>query len=343
VDGPRPVTLPALTGWKYSAENPESAPDFDDSGWVAANHPTTTNPTKPATLPVLYADDYGYHYGDVWSRGQFAATGADGTAATGISLTAGTGRAGAWQVWLNGTPLGTVRTGNASGTQNSSQTFTFPPGLLRPGSDNVLSVLVRNMGHNEDGGSNDAQKAPRGLLAATLLGSDVQLGWKIQGTKGGEQLADPTRGPLNNGGLYGERSGWSLPGFPDRAWPTVALPHPETAPGISWYRTTVRLNLPAGQDVPVGLTFTDDPARHYRVLIFVNGWNLGQYVNDLGPQHTFVLPQGILHAHGVNTIALAVWSDDATTGSLGQVSLTTLGNATTSTRVRDVVSPSWAG
>ncbi|MEN3360391.1 MAG: hypothetical protein V7637_4373 [Mycobacteriales bacterium] len=337
VDGPRPVTLPALTQWKYAPENPEAAADFDDSGWTVADHTTTANPTRPATLPVLYTDDYGYHYGDVWYRGHLTATGAE----TGISLTAGTGRAGAWQVWLNGTPLGTVRTGTASGNQNSSQTFTFPPGLLKPGADNVLSVLVRNMGHNEDGGSNDAQKAPRGLLAATLLGSDAAISWRIQGARGGEQLADPVRGPQNNGGLFGERAGWSLPGYPDRAWTAVTLPHAATAPGIAWYRTSVRLNLPAGQDVPVGLRFTDDPARHYRVLVFVNGWNLGQYINDVGPQHTFVLPQGILRAQGPNTIALAVWSDDATTGGLGLVSLEPLANVATSTRVRDVSSPAW--
>jgi beta-galactosidase len=197
------------------------------------------------------------------------------------------------------------------------------------------------MGHNEDGGSNDAQKAPRGLLAATLLGSDAAISWRIQGARGGEQLADPVRGPQNNGGLFGERAGWSLPGYPDRAWTAVTLPHAATAPGIAWYRASVRLNLPAGQDVPVGLRFTDDPARHYRVLVFVNGWNLGQYINDVGPQHTFVLPQGILRAQGRNTIALAVWSDDATTGGLGQVSLEPLANVATSTRVRDVSSPAW--
>jgi len=341
VAGPRPVTLPALTGWRYSAEAPEAQPGFDDAGWTVADHPTTTNPTRPATLPVLYTDDYGYHYGDVWYRGHLAATGPGGGTATGITLTAGTGRAGAWQVWLNGTPLGTVRTGTASGNQNSSQTFTFPAGLLRPDADNVLSVLVRNMGHNEDGGSNDAQKAPRGLLAATLLGSDAAVSWRIQGTRGGEALADPVRGPQNSGGLFGERAGWSLPGFPDRAWPAVTLPHPETAPGIAWYRTSVRLTLPAGQDIPVGLRFTDDPTRHYRVLIFVNGWNLGQYINDVGPQHTFVLPQGILRQQGTNTIALAVWSDDASTGGLGQVTLEALGNTATSTRVRNVPSPTW--
>jgi len=335
VDGPGPVNLPALTSWRYSPEAPESQPGFDDSGWAVADRTTTNNPTKPATLPVLYTDDYGFHYGDVWYRGHVTPTGGE----TALSLTAGTGRAGAWQVWVNGTHLGTVRTGTASGNQNSSSTFALPAGLLEPGRDNVVSVLVRNMGHNEDGGSNDNHKAPRGLLAAALVGSDAPVTWRIQGVQGGEHLADPVRGPQNNGGLFGERAGWSLPGYPDQQWATVSTPHQQTAPGIAWYRTTVRLDLPRDQDVPVGLEFTDDPGRHYRVLIFVNGWNVGQYVNDVGPQHVFVLPQGILRHQGMNTIALATWSDDATTGGLGQVTLKALGNTATSLRVRDVASP----
>jgi hypothetical protein len=155
----------------------------------------------------------------------------------------------------------------------------------------------------------------------------------------GETLADEVRGPQNNGGLFGERSGWSLPGFADGGWESVTLPHPEPEPGIAWYRTKVRLQLPNDQDVPIGLRFTDDPSRHYRVLIFANGWNLGQSVNDVGPQHVFVLPEGILRHRGVNTIVLAVWSDDATSGGLGQVSLEALGNTATSLRVRDVASP----
>jgi beta-galactosidase len=335
LDGPRPVDLPALDAWKHHEEAPEAQPAFDDSGWTVADHTTTNNPTKPATLPVLYTDDYGFHYGDVWYRGHFTATGGE----TELRLTAGTGRNGAWQVWVNDTHLGTVRTGNAAGNQNSSGAFTLPPGLLRAGQDNVISVLVRDMGHNEDGGKNDAQKAPRGLLSAQLIGSDAPVTWRIQGARGGETLADEVRGPQNNGGLFGERSGWSLPGFADGGWETVTLPHPEPEPGIAWYRTRVRLQLPNDQDVPIGLRFTDDPSRHYRVLIFVNGWNLGQYVNDVGPQHVFVLPEGILRHRGENTIALAVWSDDTTTGGLGQVSLEPLGNTATSLRVRNVPSP----
>jgi beta-galactosidase len=332
--GPAPVTLPELTGWRHTQDVPEADPAFDDGAWTAADHTTTNNPTKPAVPPVLYTDDYGFHYGDVWYRGHFTGTGAE----TGISLTAGTGRAGAWAVWVNGRYLGTVTTGTASGDQNSSAQFTFPADLVRTGRDNVVSVLVRNMGHNEDGGGGDNQKRPRGLLSAGLLGPGAAtVSWLIQGN-----VTDEVRGPQNNGGLHGERAGYPLPGFPDDAWEPVNLPHPETTPGIAWYRTTVDLDLPKGQDVPVGLRFTDDPTRRYRVLIFVNGWDVGQYINDVGPQRVFVLPQGILRPQGENTIALAVWSYDGTSGGLGQVALEPLGNHTTGIKIGNVSSPRYS-
>ena len=229
-------------------------------------------------------------------------------------------------MWIDGAHAGTVRTGTASGNQSSSATFGLGAG------EHEVSVLVRNMGHNEDGGSNDNHKAPRGLLSAQVDGTAT---WRIQGVDG----VDPVRGPQNGGGLFGERAGWSLPHFDDRPWTEVSLPHSTGAPGIAWYRTTARLDLPRDQDVPVGLRFSDDPGRHYRALIFVNGWNVGQYVNDVGPQHSFVLPQGILRHQGTNTIALAVWSDDATTGGLGEVSVEALANAATSVRIGDVASP----
>src|SRR5207244_8579932 len=44
-----------------------------------------------------------------------------------------------------------------------------------------------------------------------------------------------------------------------------------------------------------------------------------------GPQHTFVLPTGLLEPRGGNTLAIAVWSAD-TAGGLGQVELVALGN-----------------
>ena len=81
--------------------------------------------------------------------------------------------------------------------------------------------------------------------------------------------------------------------------------------------------MPAGHDASLGLTI-GDPAvprsgGHYRALIFVNGWNMGQYIADVGPQHTFVLPTGILNPNGRNTLALAVTSDGGAGNALEKV------------------------
>ncbi|CAI9419211.1 beta-galactosidase [Nocardioides sp. T2.26MG-1] len=334
VDGPQQVTLPALTTWKRTVDQPEARPDFDDSAWAVADHLTTNNPTRPKTLPVLYTDDYGFHYGDTWYRGHFTGTGEE----QGIKLRAGTGKAGAWAVWLNGGYLGTYRTSTAA--QESTQEVAFPDGAVHAGDDNVVSVLVRNMGHNEDGGNNDAHKNPRGLLSASMIGSGVTPTWRIQGARGGEHLVDSTRGILNNGGLHGERAGYPLPGYPTSSWETVSTPTASAEPGLSWYSTDVRLDVPRDQDTPIGLHFGGDHTTKYRALVFVNGWNLGQYVNDVGPQRTFYLPQGILRHQGRNRISLAVWSDSG--AGLGPVSLVTLGNHLTSQRIHDVDSPEYA-
>ncbi|WP_276615447.1 beta galactosidase jelly roll domain-containing protein [Nonomuraea basaltis] len=60
----------------------------------------------------------------------------------------------------------------------------------------------------------------------------------------------------------------------------------------------VQLDLPKGQDVPVGLRFGGEPSPEYRVQIFLNGWNVGQYGGDIGPQKDFSLPAGLLNERG---------------------------------------------
>src|SRR4029453_2817172 len=88
-------------------------------------------------------------------------------------------------------------------------------------------------------------------------------------------------GPLNVGGLGGERHGWFLPGFPGSAWASTTLPHSTGTAGGAWYRSTVTLNLPAHQDTPLALSIVDSASRHYSALLYVNGWQLGRYVNDI--------------------------------------------------------------
>lgn len=109
------------------------------------------------------------------------------------------------------------------------------------------------------------------------------------------------------------------------------MPDVAATPGTSWYRTTFSLNVPAGEDASIGLTIGDPSVLrsggHYRVLIFLNGWNMGQYAADTGPQHTFVLPNGVLNPRGANTLALAVTGAGGAGDGLEQVRLTTLGLA----------------
>jgi beta-galactosidase GanA len=333
------ITLPVLTNWKYSAESPEAQPGFDDSAWTVANKTTSTSTTKvPAGQPVLFADDYGFHHGDVWYRGTYTAA-AD---ATQVDLTFQSGQVGLMEAWLDGRHLGTYQiptpTSGQSTTQDWSGTAAWTiPEDLRTAGGHELSVLVRPMAHDEDGGANDAQKTARGLTSATFTGSTAPITWKIQG---GDPSTDTVRGPLNNGGLYGERAGWYLPGYPDKGWSDAGLPSGTATAGVSWYRTSFRLHLPQGVDSSLGLTITDDPSKAYRALIFVNGWNLGQYINDVGPQHTFVLPNGILKPDGTNTVAIAVTSNDDGAG-LGSVSLTDLGTVRGGTDLKLVGSPSY--
>ncbi|MBV8931118.1 MAG: beta-galactosidase [Kutzneria sp.] len=313
--GPGPVTLPALTNWRFTEATPEADPAFDDGGWAQAGK--------------MPADDNGFHHGDVWYRGRFTATGSE----TGADVSAITGKAGIYSAWLNGTFLG-------SGDDGTHR-FAFPAGSVHAGTENMLAVLVENMGHNEDFYANDSHKEARGLTGVTLAGSSAQLGWRIQGSLGGEQLADPVRGPFNTGGQYGERVGYHLPDYPDQSWRSVTLPRPDSTPGTSWYRTTFDLHLPPGQDVPLGIRLTDDPTRHYRALIYVNGWLIGRYINDVGPQRSFPVQPGILRTDGHNTIAIAVWNADASTGGLGQVGLEQYGDYTSNLQVSDVDSPGY--
>ena len=327
----KPVTLPALTNWKHQNGSPEAKAHFDDSRWQVADKTTTNSSTGVTTLPVLYADDYGFHTGNTWYRGRFRSSGNE----SGIHLVSDSGGgAQAFSAWLNGTFLGSSTTGSAN--------FTFPAGALRTSGDNVISVLTVNMGHEEDYNSANGNKTARGLTSASLTGAPTNtITWKIQGVRGGENEIDPVRGPLSTGGLYGERAGWSLPGYPDGNWKAVTLPTRSTRPGMSWYRDHVRLALPKGQDTSVGLTFTDDPSRKYRAIIYVNGWMLGNYVNYVGPQHSFPIPNGILNPHGKNTIALAVWNLDGSTGGLGKVALTDYGSYASSLKVAMVNSPGY--
>lgn len=310
-----PVVLPQLARWRFHDGAPEAQPGFDDSGWRVADRLGPGRGSRRVG-PVLAMDDYGFHYGDVWYRGRFRATGRE----TAITVDADTPdpRVGAYSVWLDGTYLGTATDG--------AHTFAFPPGDTRPGRVNVVAVLVESMGHPGDALADDANKSPVGLSWASLDGSRAPITWRIQG---GLATADPVRGPFDTGGLYGQLHGWTLPGYPDGGWAEVTLPDTWASrglpPGIGWYRTTFELHLPHGQDTPVGLAIggRGGPAR---ALLFLNGWLMGRYA--AGHQDRFYLPAGVLDGHGPNTLAIACWGEGPASDGLGAVSLFAYGTYT---------------
>ncbi|MGN6479398.1 beta galactosidase jelly roll domain-containing protein [Luteibacter sp.] len=77
--------------------------------------------------------------------------------------------------------------------------------------------------------------------------------------------------------------------------------------------------------MPIAVRIKDAVPHHYRAIIFINGWQIGRYISDVGPQTDFELPPALLKRNGENTIAIAAWST-AQDGGLGEVSLVMQGN-----------------
>lgn len=94
---------------------------------------------------------------------------------------------------------------------------------------------------------------------------------------------DRVRGIFNEGGLFGERAGWHLPGFDVSSWTTRELSDslPGDNSGVGFFVTTFELHIPEGYDVPISFVF-DAEQQPYRAQLFVNGWNFGKRVANLG-------------------------------------------------------------
>lgn len=332
--GPERASLPDLgrLAWTRRMDSVESAPRFDDSAWVQADRrpsaaQTWTMPERGQ--PTLAMSDYGFHHGDVWYRGRFTAT---DPKAKQLELFYGAGGAGLIQVWIDGRYVGQHELDTGRSFPETTDSIKLSLGDLKPG-EHVISVMVRNNAHNWNLMADDFHREARGLISASLTERGgqrfaVPIAWRIQGRQGGEELVDRLRGPMNNGGLYGERQGWHLPSSPAQGWQAARSTDAPPAPGTYWLRTKFKLDLPRGHDVQLGLAFGDTSKprseRENRALIFVNGWNMGQFIAHVGPQRTFVIPPGILNPNGENTVALAVTTDGRKENALEPVKLVEL-------------------
>ncbi|KAJ7836814.1 glycosyl hydrolases family 35-domain-containing protein [Mycena leptocephala] len=298
--------------WKVADGLPEIQKNYDDSKWVEANRLNSTNPfVKYYGDHYLYACEYGFCEGPVLWRGHFNGTGQENA----VNLSISGGRAFAGSVWLNNVFLGAAY-GNSSNNnaavivETTNDTYVFPEHALVHG-PNVITVVHDNMGMEEARANQFSEwlKSPRGIQGYYLLNSESQPTWKVQGKLGGFQnFPDRVRGIMNEGGFFGDRAGWHLPGFDDSAWNTTTLSEGQSGAGVRYFRTTFDLNAPDGFDTKMSFNFPPYGDGTYRVFLYVNGWNMGRYVSNLGPQSRFPVPQGILDYKGTNTVVLAVWA-----------------------------------
>ncbi|GJE91462.1 glycoside hydrolase family 35 protein [Phanerochaete sordida] len=331
----RPPRLPDLRAaeWRCGDSLPEIQSGFDDSGWVTANKTGTARPYQPfAGKYVLYADEYGFHQGNSITRGHFR-----GKQATGVKLAVQGGFNFGYSAWINsrflGSNQGTNQYSRRGGTDLTEDTWQFDTADLNDG-DNVLTVVLDPTGLEEDYDGDDSFKTPRGIRGYTLLGGGDFDYWKIQGNLGGEDFPDKVRGPLNEGGLFVEREGAHLPGFPPAklsASSRACTPYEGIASaGIYAYRTTFALDLPPDADTPVALKITRTPANSYRSVVYINGWQFGRFNSRDGPQEVFPLPEGILNHRGENVLLVTIWSLDAQGAKMADLELITTAVVSTS-------------
>jgi len=102
---------------------------------------------------------------------------------------------------------------------------------------------------------------------------------------------------LNEGGFYAERQGFTQPYPPNRNW---ASGNPEAGiskAGVAFYQASFNLDLPRNYDIPLtfnfGNTTIDGGVADYRAQLWVNGYQFGKYTNNVGPQSSFPVPQGM--------------------------------------------------
>ncbi|CCO32169.1 hypothetical protein BN14_06223 [Rhizoctonia solani AG-1 IB] len=295
-----------LTGWKVADGLPERFANYSDAGagWVAANHTSTPNPTKPSgSGPVLYADDYGFHLGNILWRGRFNGK------ATAAQLDVQGGTSSGWSAWLNGDYIGSFPGDPVSVRGNL--TLSFSNATVLDG-ENVLLVLQDHSGHDQRAGA----LLPRGILGASLVGapSGTFTSWRVAGNAGGQKNIDPVRGPIAEGGLHAERLGWHLPGFDDSKWVSGSPSDGVQGAGVAFYRTQVDLSKiidKQGYDVALEFIIDAPKGTNVRAQLYVNGYQYGKFVKQVGNQIAFPVPPGILNIRGKNTIGLSVWSQSA--------------------------------
>lgn len=322
------MNLPELSSltWHSLDSLPELNASYSDALWTVANDSQPfSRQFQPATSEVLFAGQYGYHSGSLLYRGHFN-TPADATSLN-LSLSTQGGEAYGYSVWLNSTNIYQYPGISTSESDNA----TLQLSNLTSSTPYIVTLLIDHMGLTENfNPGNDTMREPRGLISyaltdsssSTSSSSSIPVTWKVTGNLGGENYIDKTRGPLNEGGMYFERQGYHLPNAPindTSVFPSTSSPLTGfSGPGLRFYATQFDLDLPTPEyDIPLSFAFTntttstDGRALSFRCLLYVNGFQFGKYVNHIGPQIEYPVPEGILNYHGSNYLGVSLWNMEA--------------------------------
>ncbi|KAG9079757.1 hypothetical protein FRC06_007502, partial [Ceratobasidium sp. 370] len=319
------LLVPRTTAWKFWAPTLTADPLSPADKLVFVTGPYLVRGaslSKNGALLELNGDADGAtavevftHLGNILWRGRFNGK------ASGVQLNVQGGTASGWSAWLNGDYIGSFPGDptSVSGALN----LTFANATVTE-KDNVLLVLQDHSGHDQRA----AALYPRGILAATLVGTNATFSsWRVAGNAGGEKNIDPVRGPIAEGGLHAERLGWHLPGFDDSKWASGSPVDGVKGAGVAFYRTTVDLSKVVdkrGYDVLLEFIIDSAAGTNVRAQLYVNGYQYGKFVKQVGNQIAFPIPPGVLNVRGKNTIGLSVWSQ-STAGAKIDISWNVLG------------------
>ncbi|HXZ84263.1 MAG TPA: beta galactosidase jelly roll domain-containing protein, partial [Myxococcota bacterium] len=281
-----PPLLPRLERWRFSDASPQLDPGYDDSSWAELD-------PRDVAAGEIDLDALGLHWGFVWYRGRFRG------ALDRLVLDA----RHSFAVWINGrlvasgdqlrNPLGVGADGARARRVSLRGVEPAPDGR------NAIAVLVESLGHNK--GFADDGANPRGLVSVDT--GATRVAWRargglVRGERGQTPVVDFARVERARAQEVVLPRGWA--GAPE---------------GVALYETSFRLEAIDPARSSLALAF--DPG-HGKANLYLNGFLLGRYWPERGPQRRFPLPWGVLSADDENQLAVALWkrSERAALGKL---------------------------
>ena len=278
--------LPRLEEWTFSGTSPQLETAFDDSSW-------TEIPARQVERGEIDIDRLGIHHGFVWYRGTFSGP------LDRLILEA----RHSYSVWLNRRRIAgaDAQRVHPLGLEPAERVSIPVPADACNSGRNALVILVESLGHGENALGADPQSP--GIRYVDTGSSAVQWRYRAGLVRGERGLA-----PMLAFEAVERTS--SAP---------VSLPHawPAELEGVGLYETRVRLEGLDTKRGPLAVRF--DPGRG-KANLYVNGYLMGRYWPERGPQQEFAVPWGVLRPDQENHLAVALWKR-ADRAALGHVRL----------------------